>query len=208
MGSYEDYDDLMQDEWLSKYVDEELQRLAEAPVFDYLAHYGDAIEDRVRACVSDARALAAAGFHGAALVRAAAGIEITIRFFLPRPLVQGAFLSNECSRLLSQKVLNGRTADDRDLLPAILRNWGIDLIAVTLPDGPTLGDGRHAGMAAVKRLCSQGSELHRARRSFGNPVVACVVGRSSRARSTPHGIYSGADKLLVRYSAQQPSRIP
>src|SRR5207249_9281045 len=58
MGSYEDYDDLMQDEWLSKYVDEELQRLAEAPVFDYLAHYGDAIEDRVRACVSDARALA------------------------------------------------------------------------------------------------------------------------------------------------------
>jgi|HubBroStandDraft_1064217.scaffolds.fasta_scaffold44547_2 hypothetical protein len=149
MSAYEDYDDMAQDEWLSRYVDEELQRIAEAPVFAYLAHNGDAIEARVRGCMNEADALAAAGFHGAALVRAAAGIEITIRFFLARPLLQGAFLSNEWSQLLSQKVLNGRTAEDRDLLPAILRNWEIDLTAITLADGRQLWE------AVVTRVWQQ-----------------------------------------------------
>jgi hypothetical protein len=53
-------------------------------------------------------------------------------------LVQGAFLSNEWSLLLSQKVLNVRTAEDRELLPAILRNWTIDITAVRLSSGDQL----------------------------------------------------------------------
>jgi hypothetical protein len=53
-------------------------------------------------------------------------------------LLQGAFLSDERAKLLSQKVLNGRTAEDRELLPAILRNWKIDITSITLSDGRQL----------------------------------------------------------------------
>lgn len=120
---------------MEEFLQEELRRIAEEPVFLYLANNGDAIETRVKRCLNQANTLIDSGHHGAALVRAAAGIEVTIRFFLARPLVQGAFLSDDWAELLSQKVLNGRTAEDRELLPAILRNWKIDITSVKLQDG-------------------------------------------------------------------------
>ena len=120
---------------MEAFLEEELRRIAEEPVFGYLAVHGDAIETRVKRCLAEARALTDGGYHGAALTRAASGIEVTIRFFLARPLVQGAFLSEDWAELLSQKVLSGRTVEDRELLPAILRNWKIDITKVTLPDG-------------------------------------------------------------------------
>lgn len=120
---------------MEEFLNEELRRIAEEPVFYYLACYGDAIEARVRRCHDQAQNLIEAGFFGAALVRAAAGIEITIRFFLAKPLVQGAFLSDDWSQLISQKILNGRTVEDRELLPAILRNWKVDITSVKLSDG-------------------------------------------------------------------------
>jgi len=52
--------------------------------------------------------------------------------------VQGAFLSSEWATLLASKVLNGRTAEDRELLPAILRNWDLDITAIKLADGAQL----------------------------------------------------------------------
>ena len=131
----DDYFDHEREAAMEKFLNEELRRIAEEPVFYYLASYGDAIEARVRRCLDQARSLIEADFFGAALVRAAAGIEVTIRFFLARPLVQGAFLSDEWSQLISQKILNGRTAEDRELLPAILRNWKVDITSVKLPDG-------------------------------------------------------------------------
>jgi hypothetical protein len=120
---------------MEAFREEELRRMAEGPVFDYLAVHGDAIEARVKRCRAEAEALTQAGYHGAALTRVASGIEVTIRFFLARPLVQGAFLSEDWAELLSQKVLGGRTAEDRELLPAILRNWKIDITSVKLADG-------------------------------------------------------------------------
>jgi hypothetical protein len=50
-------------------------------------------------------------------------------------LVQGAFLSEEWAATLSKEILGERTADDRKLLPAILRRWEIEITQVTLPDG-------------------------------------------------------------------------
>jgi len=135
MSVNNEYEEYRMTEWLDEYVQAELQRMATEPAFLYLAHNGDAIEKRVRSCLRESEALLSAGFAGAAVVRAAAGIEITIRFFLARPLVQGAFLSDEWSSLLSQKVLNGRTTEDRELLPAILRNWGVEITAIVLPGG-------------------------------------------------------------------------
>lgn len=131
----DDYQRYEQEAAMEEFLEQELQRIAEEPVFGYLSTHGDAIEDRVRRCIDEAQKLKSAGYNGAALVRAAAGIEITIRFFLARPLLQGAFLSDDWSQLLSQKVLNGRTAEDRELLPAILHNWKIDITSVKVPRG-------------------------------------------------------------------------
>lgn len=134
----DDYFDIEREAALERFIQDELRQLAEGPVFSYLSRFGDAIEERVSACVTEARKLAAAGFPGASVVRAAAGLEIVIRFFLARPLVQGAFFSDDWAQLLSQKMLNGRTAEDRELLPAILRNWGVDITQVKLADGPQI----------------------------------------------------------------------
>lgn len=135
---YEGYEDDLRDAWLADYVEEELRHLSEAPAIEFLAHNGDAIEERVLACLEEAQTLKNAGFAGAGLVRAAAGIEVAIRFFLARPLLQGAFLSNEWAKLLSQKVLNGRNGEERELLPKILRNWKIDITSMRLSDGRQL----------------------------------------------------------------------
>lgn len=135
MSSDHDYSYYEQEAAMEKFLNEELRRIAEEPVFFYLAIYGDAIEERVNRCLNQARELIESGYFGAALVRAAAGIEVTLRFFLARPLVQGAFLSDDWAHLISQKFLSRRTAEDRELLPAILRNWKIDITEVKLSDG-------------------------------------------------------------------------
>jgi hypothetical protein len=109
---------------------------AQRVVFDYLAVHGDAIEERVKRCLAEAEALTRDGYYGSALTRAVSGIEITIGYFLVRPLVQGAFLSESWAAVLLQKILGKRSAGDRALLPAILRNWNIDITTVTLADGP------------------------------------------------------------------------
>jgi hypothetical protein len=136
MMSWDDDDSYYQQEAaMDEFLEHELRRISEEPVFFYLAIYGDAIEERVKRCLNQAQALCDSGYPGAALTRAASGIEVTIRFFLARPLVQGAFLSDEWAELLSKKLLRGRTAEDRELLPAILRNWNMDITSIKLLDG-------------------------------------------------------------------------
>lgn len=134
MSSYDDIQRYEAEEAMEKFLEEQLREIAEAPVFTYLSRHGDAIEERIQLCIEEATALSKAGFWGASLIRSAAAIEIAIRFFLARPLVQGAFLSDDWAALLSSKVLHGRTAEDRNLLPAILRNWNIDVTQVLLPN--------------------------------------------------------------------------
>ena len=132
------YDDDIQryeeEDAMERFLAEQLRELAEAPVFSYLSKYGDAIDERIRLCIEEATELRNAGFWGASLIRTSAAIEITIRFYIARPLVQGAFLSDNWAAVLSNKVLTGRTTEDRDLLPAILRNWDIDITRVLLPN--------------------------------------------------------------------------
>ena len=134
----DDYEEYRMEEFLADYFDSELKRLAEEPVFYFLARNGDAIEARVLQCLHEGRAMLQAGFPAASLTRIATGIEIVVRFFLARPLLQGAFLSDEWSALLSKQIFNDRTTKDRELLPAILRNWKIDITSTQLPSGGQL----------------------------------------------------------------------
>ena len=123
------------EEAITELLDSELQRIAEEPVLAYLARHGDHIETRVQSCRDDARRLIEGGFGGAALVSACTAIEITIRYFLVRPLFQGAFLTEAWAEFVSGRVFRNRSGADRDLLPAILRNWEMDITSVSLPEG-------------------------------------------------------------------------
>ena len=53
-----------------------------------------------------------------------------------QPLVQGAFLSDEWAEILTARIATGRPSDDQKLVPAVLRQWGVD---VTMIKGPTSG---------------------------------------------------------------------
>jgi hypothetical protein len=134
MSAYDDMNEYRQEEALNEFLEEQLNEIASRLGFAYLAKYGDAIEKRVRCCIEEATALRNAGFFGAALIRSTAAIEITIRFFLAKPLLYGAFLSDEWADTLSDRILKERTAEDRGLLPAILQNWGIDITKLLLSD--------------------------------------------------------------------------
>ena len=85
-----------------------------------------------------ASALLQSGFPSSALVQATTAIEITIRFLLVRPLVQGAFLNDEWAEILAARIGRGRTAHDREILPRLLWLWKIDLGALKLTDGKCL----------------------------------------------------------------------
>ena len=133
-----DEEEWRQEAAMSDWFEDQLQSQAHGQVFAFLAKYGDAVQDRVDTCAAEAASLLAAGFPGASLVRSAAGIEVTVRFFLARPLVLGAFRSDEWANTLTKRLLNNRTVEDRELLPGILRNWSVDLTALRLSDGSQL----------------------------------------------------------------------
>src|SRR5712691_13514115 len=130
--SYTDEDARM-DEWydsLRKQFEEDLKEQAKQAVKGYLGQNGDAIDQRVGASLAEASALLKGGYFGPALCSAAIAIELIIRFMLVRPLVQGAFLSDEWAEILTARVATGRTADDRDMVPAVVRQWGLDVTKV------------------------------------------------------------------------------
>jgi hypothetical protein len=120
---------------LGSQLDSQLRGLGEEPAIQYLGTNGDAVEQRVRNCMEEALALRKVGFYGASVIRSVAGFEVAIRFFLARPLLQGAFLSEEWANLLTNKIWKVKTTEDRALLSAILKNWGINTKTVALSDG-------------------------------------------------------------------------
>jgi hypothetical protein len=133
--SYDPYDDAMAD-----FADQVLKDRSIEGAQYYLGTYGDAVEARVSRLLTQARALLAANFAASALVSAATAIEITVRFMLVRPLVQGAFLSDEWAELLAARIGSGRTEEDRKILPALLRQWSLDINTVLLAGGSRLWD--------------------------------------------------------------------
>jgi hypothetical protein len=123
------------DERWDRMYEETVKDLAEEPVRYRLGTTGDAIEARVRQCLKDAEELRHAGFNGPALVVAVTAIELIIRFLLIRPLVAGAFLSVEWESILAERIGEGFTARDRELLSVVLKQWGLEIGEVKLPNG-------------------------------------------------------------------------
>lgn len=118
-----------------EFIEESLKGISHENAKMYLGTYGDAVDVRVQGCLKEAEELLASGHAGPALCSAATAIELMIRYLLLRPLVQGAFLSDEWAALLAHRIVSGRSADDRRFLPAVLRQWGIDITTFRTASG-------------------------------------------------------------------------
>jgi hypothetical protein len=132
----EDAIDKMFREWLPDAVWQQSADIAAR----YLRTFGDAVQDRVRGAVNDARALTARGHHEAALVRAFTAFELTVSYLLFRPLFFGVLLSEELADQIVRAILNGKAERERMLLPTVLKHWGVPLDQVVLTSGRSLWD--------------------------------------------------------------------
>jgi hypothetical protein len=125
---YYDFDD-------DDYVDGVMDERSKDSVRMYLAIHGDAIESRVRECLTEAQELIEGGHFGLSLVRSSTASELVIGYLVVRPLVQGAFMSEEWGLVLTDRIIHASRRNDRELLPPLLKQWGIDLDALELPSG-------------------------------------------------------------------------
>lgn len=129
--------DLERDAAMAEFIEDSVAQIAQDSVRGYLGTYGDAVEERVKQCVEEAKKLLESNFWGPSLTLSVTAIEIIIRFMILRPLVQGAFMSEEWAEILSKRIATGRSAEDKKMLPAILRQWGIDITTIkTKTDEP------------------------------------------------------------------------
>jgi hypothetical protein len=117
---------------------EELDRLfqqgvknqAKEAVKLYLGRHRDAVDQRVLASIAEAKALLEHKHFGPALCAAAIAVELMIRYMLIRPLLQGAFLSDEWADILTDRIVTDKAGRDSDLVPIVLRQWGLDVTSV------------------------------------------------------------------------------
>lgn len=146
MGDYDLYYEHGYADWMdeaaaevqAELIEEAMAEASAENVRDYLCRYGDAVEERVQTLLSQANELVSGGFCGPATTVAVTASELIIRFLLLRPLVQGAFLDDMWAAVLTDRVVRGRSADDRELLPRVLRGWGIDITTIRLSNGEML----------------------------------------------------------------------
>lgn len=121
------------------YIEEQVREAIDGRPEDsaraYLGTYRDAVTERVQHTIDEAEALLAAGHHGPATSLAATAVELTVRDLVIRPLVQGAFLSDQWAATLTNHILRGAPGEVRRLLPVIATAWGLDLDEVRLADG-------------------------------------------------------------------------
>jgi hypothetical protein len=125
---------------MEAFIEDSLKNISIENAKNYLGTYGDAIQERVDSCIRQARDLEQAKHYGPASVLAFTAIELIIRFLLIRPLIQGAFLSDQWADILTNRIVDGRTAEDRKLLPAVLRQWSVDIYKVPLKNGSNVWD--------------------------------------------------------------------
>jgi len=127
MNEFEDEYFDYQSEYEAELIENALKDISSENIQFYYGTYGDSIEERVKTLIKDSEKLLLQNFYGPSLAVSAICIEVIIRFFLIRPLVQSAFLSDEWADLLTNKITSGNSYENRDILPSILKQWNIDI---------------------------------------------------------------------------------
>jgi len=136
--SIDDYDYPDYGEIEADIIEKGIRDVSEENVRAYLGSYGDAISLRIKGCLAEGRELLRDSHFGPAVTLAATGTEITLGFLVLRPLMQGAFLSEEWADILTRRVIAGRFTEDGKLIPRVAAQWGIDLGKLCLTDGKNL----------------------------------------------------------------------
>ncbi len=127
------------EEYRREIEEETLASIKENAINYYFFYYGDDIERRVQSRIDAANRLLTSRFFGESLTNSVIAIELTVRWFLLRPLCEASFMSEEVADILVDKILPRRTSGaDRQILPSILREWGCDLDKLQLKDGSGL----------------------------------------------------------------------
>jgi len=132
------YWDAIYDQAISELIERGISDQRLEQITNYLGTYGDAVQRRIDRCILKARNLMKVGFPGSAVVSAVTAMELMMRYFVLRPTLEGAFLSDEWARIFVGHILKQRSAADRELLPAVLRLWDIELNTFRLPSGKPL----------------------------------------------------------------------
>ncbi len=140
MSIDDDYWYYEQEEAMEAFLEDSLKNISEDNVRSYLGRNGDAVETRIKDCLRQARELKHLNHFASALTISATAIELILRFLLIRPLVQGAFLSDDWAEILSKRISSGRSVEDRALLPAVLKLWDMDISDIKLANGAALWD--------------------------------------------------------------------
>jgi hypothetical protein len=140
--SYDDDDhyDYGWDEVCSDIIERGIREIRDDRIASYLGTYGDAVQKRIDKCLAEGQRLLTAGFPSQALISAVTATELILRYFILKPILEGAFMSDEWSRILSRRILTDRAGRDREILPSTLQVWEIDLGSVRLPTGERLWD--------------------------------------------------------------------
>jgi hypothetical protein len=120
--------------------EEELKELgikekSEENIKSYYFTYGESAQRRINSCLKIADGLHNSGFYGSAVALFSTSAEIIIRYLVLRPLIQGAILSDEWAEILIDRITNGRSVEDRCLLPSVLKKFDIDITKIKLSNG-------------------------------------------------------------------------
>jgi hypothetical protein len=116
-------------------IEEALKGISQEAISSYLCKFGDAIDERIGDLHATAGLMHNIQQYGLSLTCSCTAIEVTIRDFLLSPLVQGAFLYEEWSKVLAARIVSGRAADERTLLPSIVEFFGVDIKQARLSTG-------------------------------------------------------------------------
>jgi len=139
MHEWESREEAARDEYEREIGKRTLAEIRENAINAYFFYYGDNIEHRIQRRIDAAKELVGIRFNGESLTSSIIAVELTIRWFLLRPLCEAAFMSEEVAGILVQRILPSRTTGaDREILPKILREWGSDLRSLKMSDGNEL----------------------------------------------------------------------
>jgi len=111
-------------------IDDIHKSQSQEPAKRMLGTIGDAMEIRINNCLQLAEELLEKEFPGPSLVSTATAGELLIRFMILRPLIAGAFLSEDWEAILTEKIATGRSSEDRRILPDVLSQWGISIESI------------------------------------------------------------------------------
>lgn len=218
----DDWAEYAQDEYESQFIQDAISDQSTEQVSSYLGTFGDAVNERVQAALDDARVLVDEGRYGLSVTRSATATELIVRFLLLRPLVQGAFLSDEWADILTKRAIGGRSAEDRDLLPAVARAWEIDLLGARLSNRqpmwetittelwPRRHQFVHAGTHVPEDVARRGTEIVELMLSdFVAPMAARFQLSWPRTRwcDVDQAVIPGGARISRRYRAESPFNV-